>query len=1086
MDPTNTAAPALPSPSLVVALLAFAIALSMQAQTTPPPKPAPAPEKPDEPITLSPFEVTASDDQGYYGANTMSGTRLNAKLEDLAASITVVTKEQMQDLAMLDINDIFNYEAGTEGTGNFTDVSFNSNGEPTDNTQINPQDANRIRGVGSANTSFGNFQTSGRVPIDPIDVDAVEINRGPNSSIFGVGNPAGTVNSVPATANLSQDRSQVAVRADSRGGYRSTVDLNRVLKQGVLAVRGSAVIQHDGFNLKPSGTDSTKLKGMVKYRPFKNTTLSASYSDFRSHGNRPNAGMPRDSITGWRNAGQPTWDPVTRRGHLDGVEFTNPAPYFGTVGATHSQVYIDRTGIVYWGLARGTSTTPASISASFGEMRGALSDPTGFLASQPLFQDFPVVTDKSIYDWSEINLAAANRFNENAQIATATLDQWVFDTERQSLAVQLGWFRESAERFTRNTVGQSAGSANSTATLQVDVNERLLDGSPNPFFMRPFIGITSNSFHNRPLDRDTYRAQLAYTLDLRREKGLLRWLGKHQVSAYGEYKDFRDRSEELKDAIVDFHSWIPANRSRGRQGTGVVGWSPALQSGLVYYRQYLGDNNGFNVDYPSTALDYGTYTMTWGNATTNPTPFTREPVEIGAAGTGVTKSQNVLRSRGAILHSSFLDDRIVTTFGWRHDKRSSRSRSRFVFQPDGIHFDYFDFEPWTSDWDVGEGPTKTAGVVVKPLPWLRLFANKSDSFQPQSLRYSLRLQPLPDVVGEGEDFGIGLNLFGGKLNVRANYYTTTQLNNRNGSSGNISSRIVRIDFNESPQNFPFRLEQKATEWAEAAAAASGVTLTSDQLNQQVADIMKVPVEALRYSNAGFPVSATQDVTAKGVEIEVNYNPTSFWTAKLNVTKQESINANMSPDITTWIAERLPVWQSIIDPLLGRPWFTEPYEGKQSASAYFQGSVAAPLQLETFLDGKSRPQIRKYRANASTNFQLAGITGHRILKRFNIGGALRWEDKGAIGYHGLQPLPAIVTALDVNRPIYDKTHLYVDLLVGYRTSLFADKVRARFQLNVRNLTEGGRLQPVAADPDGRPIALRIVDPRLFIFSVTFDL
>ena len=49
-------------------------------------------------------------------------------------------------------------------------------------------------------TKAGNFETSGRVPIDPLNIDAVEINRGPNSSIFGIGSVAGTVNSVPSTA----------------------------------------------------------------------------------------------------------------------------------------------------------------------------------------------------------------------------------------------------------------------------------------------------------------------------------------------------------------------------------------------------------------------------------------------------------------------------------------------------------------------------------------------------------------------------------------------------------------------------------------------------------------------------------------------------------------------------------------------------------------------------------------------------------------------------------------------------------------------------------------------------------------------
>jgi hypothetical protein len=35
-------------------------------------------------------------------------------------------------------------------------------------------------------------------------------------------------------------------------------------------------------------------------------------------------------------------------------------------------------------------------------------------------------------------------------------------------------------------------------------------------------------------------------------------------------------------------------------------------------------------------------------------------------------------------------------------------------------------------------------------------------------------------------------------------------------------------------------------------------------------------------------------------------------------------------------------------------------------------------------------------------------------------------------------------------------------------------------------ENGRLQPVAANPDGSIYAWRIVDPRKFIFTVGFDL
>jgi len=102
--------------------------------------PAPTSSSPDEtkpPVQLSPFEVI-EDKRGYFGANSMSGTRLNSKLEDLAAAITVVTKEQMADFAMLDLNDVFLYSTSTEGTGDYTDFAVNNNGHVADNV-MNPR-----------------------------------------------------------------------------------------------------------------------------------------------------------------------------------------------------------------------------------------------------------------------------------------------------------------------------------------------------------------------------------------------------------------------------------------------------------------------------------------------------------------------------------------------------------------------------------------------------------------------------------------------------------------------------------------------------------------------------------------------------------------------------------------------------------------------------------------------------------------------------------------------------------------------------------------------------------------------------------
>jgi outer membrane receptor protein involved in Fe transport len=1081
---------------LVLTLAAGASLAAAEPKSTPT---SPTDEEREKVVTLSPFEVV-SDNNGYYQSNTMSGTRLNSKIEDLGASITVVTKQQMQDLALLDLNDIFSYEAGTEGTRNYTSISFERDGNNiTDNVERNPQGANRIRGVGAANITFGNFAGSGRVPIDPINIDAVEISRGPNANIFGIGNASGSVNSVPASANLLKAKSQFAVRVDDREGFRTTVDLNRVLKPGVLAVRGSTVFQRDAYVLKPSGTDTTRYNGMVKFRPFKTTTLSASYTHYKMHGNRPNSITPVDGISAWKAAGSPTWDPITFTAKIDGRSVgvfpgatsatTTPVVFNNLASQNASLIFVDRDGIKYWTTSRATnSNNPASGNQSMILMS---SSPAQVRATQPLFSNNPTVTDRAIYDWMKINVSAPNYYEDRAQISTVSLEQLVFETRRQSLAGQLSWYRESNERLSINTISQSPYGNIGVGGIAVDVNERLLDGSTNPYFLRPFIASANPYTRSEPRDQDIYRVQLAYKLDFRADKNWQRWLGMHQVSSYADYSHTVGRSIRYLDVITSNNPWIPAGIARA--STGAYGGLLTSNNTIrPYYRFYVGDNQGQNIDYAPSNYQRGDYTLVWGNGQTG--QFNREPVTLGRAVEGVSTGQGqntetILKSRGIILQSHLANDRVVTTFGLRHDQRFSRNGGLIRYLPDGIDIDEASFYAWgPDDWAMGKGPTRTAGAVVRPLRWLSVHANRSDSFQPASPALNLDLKRLPDPAGKGEDYGFTLTLFDNKFVLRANQYSTKVLGTRAGTAGTIATRILFVDRpNVQGQNGSpavYQLQPKAAQWATDAAAAVGRTLTPAQLKTETARIMGVSEDFL--DPFQYQVTATNDQIAKGREVELNYNPTPHWTMKLNVTEQQSIDANLAPEVSRWLAARIAHWKTIIDPTINRPWYTERYNNSTPASDFIAVNASSALALAQATEGKSRPQIRKYRANLSSNLRLAGVSSNPIVKRFNVGGALRWEDKAAIGYYGVEQFPAVVTALDPNRPVYDKPNLYVDAFVGYRTRLFSDKVSATFQLNVRNLTEDGRLQKINAYPDGTASAFRIVERRQFILSATFDL
>jgi outer membrane receptor for ferric coprogen and ferric-rhodotorulic acid len=1062
----------------------------------------------DEPIEMSPFEVVESN-RGYMATNTMSGTRVNTKLEDIASSISVVTKAQMDDFAMLDVNDIFNYEAGTEGSGNYTDFSVNASGQPQDNLAADPSTANRIRGLSSANVSLNGFETSRRVPVDRISVESVEVNRGPNSNLFGLGNASGTVNMVPARANTNKDRSQVQFRADAVGAWRESLDLNRVILKNKLAVRFTQVFQDDEFLRKPSGVKTERYNGMVTYRPFKSTTVYGTYQYYHSYGRRPNSVTPRDAITPWVNAGSPTWDPFTGIAYIDGkVAYNNKGKIpgyftsaFQTTGRGTSLMFIDQDGIEFWTAPRGTATTTPLGTLEQTTWNYVIPATKTMRATQPLWATDDAVSDKSIYDWSSVNAIAANVFDQKMNTYMAGVDQTIFSTRRQQMAGQLSWFREDSPKWSSYFPNGSSGST----YLYIDPNIRRLDGSPNPFFLRPYFGSSEILTRDQPLLNDTLRAQLAYSLDMTHEKNWLRWLGLHQLTGFGEYKHFVSRTYAWQDVMLDNHAWLPAGMPRANS-TVLLGdtlpqdqQSPTGTRSFQFY--YVGDNQGNNIDYaPFSGELAGTYAYTWGNFHAG--QVTNEPVQLGKGATvngtaGAGNSLKIQKTQGAVLQSHFLNDRLVTTFGLRKDRVYTKQGVNAQLLPDGYTHDIAHDEQWDDgDYKTNQGMTRTSGAVLKLTNWLSVYANKSDSFIPADPAINLHGQRIPNPQGKGQDWGLMLNLFHGKLFLRANQFITRTMNDRNSASTTYAVRAVKMDIFDGQPSRAFSLDNVYRTWIQTAAGGS---LPADQLQAKVAESMKMDPQLLATLedavnfNPGL-IKEPEDALSKGRELEVTYNPTSYWTMRFNLTQMETIQSAVAQDLLDYLNERMPVWTSVIDPTYNQPWYSEliidPATGKEIGAYggqplnYLKGNVTTPLQVTLAKVGKSLPQVRKYRANFMTSIGLDGITENRILRGFSVGGAVRWEDRGAIGYYGVQQPPEVVTELDNNRPVWDTAHLYVDAFVNYKTKLFK-RVGTRVQLNVRNLNEQGHLQPVAAFPDGTPYGYRIIDPTQYILTVTFD-
>jgi len=167
----------------VVALLGFTSAF---AQTLPPPLAADQPD--GTAVELSPFEVSASNDVGYFATNSLAGSRLNSALKDTPAIIDVFTKEFLADLGATDLKTAMDYANNSqEDVGDTLRVI---NGGDT----VGAGAAFQFRSRGLPGSRARNYFDT-RLPIDLFVVERLDESRGPNSVLFGIVPAGGIVNS---------------------------------------------------------------------------------------------------------------------------------------------------------------------------------------------------------------------------------------------------------------------------------------------------------------------------------------------------------------------------------------------------------------------------------------------------------------------------------------------------------------------------------------------------------------------------------------------------------------------------------------------------------------------------------------------------------------------------------------------------------------------------------------------------------------------------------------------------------------------------------------------------------------------------
>ncbi len=188
--------------------------------------------------------IGEQESHGYLNERSRTATRTDTALIDVPQSVSVVTRDLIQDQSMQGLMDVARYVPGAgmaQGEGN--------------------RDTVILRGNSSTSDFFlDGVRDDVEYYRDLYNLDRVEILKGPNAMIFGRGGAGGVVNRVSRQANWQPVR-EVSLQGGSWDGKRATFDVGDAIGEAMAAritgVYEDSASYRDGFGLERKGVNPT-------------------------------------------------------------------------------------------------------------------------------------------------------------------------------------------------------------------------------------------------------------------------------------------------------------------------------------------------------------------------------------------------------------------------------------------------------------------------------------------------------------------------------------------------------------------------------------------------------------------------------------------------------------------------------------------------------------------------------------------------------------------------------------------------------------------------------------------------------------
>ena len=239
------------------------------AQNAPKPVPPPA----EETVQLNQFSVTAKPLGDYAAAEATTGTRVVSTIRDLPFNVNVVTGEFLDDFNAYDFRDQMAY------TSNVTGYEVLTSGYSIRGFDADVQLRNGFRRIGL---------------IDKVNVERIEVIKGPAASIYGAAFPGGIVNVVTRRPRTTRQHrlSLTGGNHDFRRAQFSST--GPIVEGGKFLYRIDAAGEQRTFDQRFKERNKSTAAGQVLWRPTADTTVNVEleWLEWRERGITSNSTVP--------------------------------------------------------------------------------------------------------------------------------------------------------------------------------------------------------------------------------------------------------------------------------------------------------------------------------------------------------------------------------------------------------------------------------------------------------------------------------------------------------------------------------------------------------------------------------------------------------------------------------------------------------------------------------------------------------------------------------------------------------------------------------------------------------------------------